>query len=130
MKLMDWVKRAHEFQARAEIAEEQVRQLRAILRPEIEFPREWGLTQSQSRMLGVLGMRNEATLRALQEASKRDPTVNTDPQVVNAQICLMRPKLAPFGIKIGTSWGKGYYLTDRSREIVKAALSAVDDVEV
>jgi hypothetical protein len=41
----------------------------------------------------------------------------------------VRRKLAPFGVKIGTAWGQGYYLTDKSRQIVKSAFGAVDEVE-
>lgn len=127
--MLDWERMAGQYKERAELAEEQVRQLRDILRPKVRCPSEWKLTPAQSRMLAVLALRGEVTKAAMHEASTRNAGIQTEPNTVAVQIVRMRAKLTPFGIKIGTTWGIGYYLPDKSREIVNAALRVVDGDE-
>lgn len=125
MSMLDWHRIALERKQRIEVLEETVRQLREVLRPKVDFPAEWRLTPAESRAVAFMGMRGEATRAALQHTIA-DGVGPVDDTTLKVTIHNIRSKLEPYGVKIGTSWGKGYYLTDKSRDLVKAALCYVD----
>lgn len=89
------------------------------------FTRIFNITPLQAGFLIVLLKREEATKEMLHHVveQKRQGRPNrpnnpneTDPKMVDVVICLMRKRLKPFGIKISTSWGNGYYLTPENRK--------------
>jgi DNA-binding response OmpR family regulator len=129
--MLDWYRKARDYKEQLDEANETIRQLRAILRPPpgAHFPREWGLTPAEARLLHLLAVRGEASHDALLVAGEHRVGSGLDLNTLKVEIHRIRAKLAPVGVKIGTSWGNGYYLSDTSREIVKAALRAANDVE-
>lgn len=109
-------------------AQEELRQLKELFTPKIVFPLAWRLSIAESRILSSLykftsGM--PVSTAALHSAvgTHRFDDEPTEPKIVQVYICKMRPKLAPFGIKIETIWGRGYVLTKSSREIITEALA-------
>jgi two-component system cell cycle response regulator CtrA len=127
--MMDWYRIAHERKARIDELEETVRQLRDILRPKATLPPEWDLTEGESRLVVALALRDVLSNDAAHTASAKHAERVALDNTVKVMVHRVRRKLAPFGVKIGTAWGQGYYLTDKSRQIVKSAFGAVDEVE-
>lgn len=108
-----------------EYLREENRQLRqSIAGMKHDFPREWGLTGAEQRVLNCL-----YTARNFfrQEEAIRFAASNgnaTDPDLVKVYICKLRKKLKPFGIEIKTVWGEGYELTPETGSLIKKAISA------
>lgn len=57
--------------------------------------------------------------------SRPDKSETTDPKMVDVVVCNLRKRLKPFGVKIKTLWGRGYYIDDENREKVEGILAAV-----
>ena len=106
---------------RVEELEETVRQLKGELygdgwRPPYEF-RLTGVEELLLRML----YRHERTVsyETLFVSSRDIARTNGDDvggDVIKVQISKLRSKLKPYGLIIGTNWGRGYYLVPDSRE--------------
>lgn len=82
----------------------------------------WGLTATQTQILGLIAKTAVATNERIKTAMwgyRLDPLEDEDANM-KVQISKMRPKLARYGIVIQTKWGVGYYLTPESRAIVNA----------
>lgn len=100
----------------------------AMLEAEIglrnNVPLLFGLTGSESRLMSMLLQRGFATKEQLLIAVTSDVTGNKVPEIkiVDVYICKMRKKLAPFGIVIETTWGRGYNLDEENRDKVRLYL--------
>jgi len=46
-----------------------------------------------------------------------------DPKIIAVMVCKMRKKIAPFGIKITTVWGRGYAIDPESKRVVRRMLA-------
>lgn len=129
--MTDWQAEALRYKDRLDVAEERIRQLLDLMRPKAVFPPEWGLTPGEARFLAALGLRGDLT----KDAAGIAAALNVDSDRLDLQLLArttvfrVRAKVGPFGIKIGTAWGRGYYLIGNSREIIKTALRVADDVE-
>lgn len=106
-----------------------VANLRELLRPVGLFKPEWQLSPGETRGLALLLRRPQVSGDQMAEAVKLSPTSYPSPRTAAVVMSRVRKKLAPDGVEIGNSRDQGYYLTDKSREIVKAALRVADDVE-
>lgn len=100
--------------------------------------RRFKVTQVQAALLVLLLKRDEVTKAMLHQSIEhlrmtRSATVNymeeTDPKMVDVVICNMRKKLKLHGIKIETSWGRGYYISPDMRERAKKLIAEVSDVK-
>lgn len=93
-------------------------------------PVEWRLTGSEGRVFGVLMEREVATKQTIMSALYRTDGIRDEAEIkiVDVYICKARKKLLPFGIKIETRWGEGYFLTaatkDHVRHLMNPALAA------
>lgn len=109
---------------RIEELEEEVKQLKETLRPNITFPSEWSLRPSGARLLAALYVAPSGyvsrDLAFKYLAFSDDSTAEKD--IVGSQVFYMRKRLGPFGIEIKTRWGLGFELPPASKVIVKAAL--------
>lgn len=101
--------------ARNEMLVERVRQLEAMLMANWRPPIEWGLTNSEARVVATLAGREMATKDQLMAALYSDRPEEPDGKIVDVLVCRIRRKLQPFGVVIETVWGQGYVLKDREK---------------
>lgn len=94
--------------------QEQVRRLQEMLVPPFVIPENWGLTKTQKRTLAILLSTNFITKERLFAGLYGDRLDPPDKEAVGALVCLLRRKLAPFGIVIKNIWGEGYCLENRN----------------
>lgn len=98
-------------------------ELEDLLGFEVSSPPEWSLTGAERRVFGVLYARPMATKDAIMAALYRDRGRDeAEIKIVDVFVCKIRAKLAPFGIKIETRWGQGYYLTPEMKRAARAQL--------
>lgn len=77
-------------------------------------------------MIADLGMAGSPTLHEC-------IAPHADPKIINVQICKLRQRVRPLGIRIETLWGRGYSMPDASRAMVRDLTEAgrrarIDDV--
>ena len=113
-----------ELQARNDLLEEEIRQLRKACAPRLLFPLSWHLNRGETSVLACLyvspdGFRSTAMLRTCAETFSAD---SDGAKVVSVRIFNLRNKLRPFGIRIITRHGEGYVLPPDSHAIIEAAL--------
>lgn len=104
---------------------ERVAQLERLIMAEDPLPLEWGLTETEEKVVRCLIARDLASKETIHFAlygSIGDE--GADPKIVDVLICKARPKLAPFGIEIETQWGRGYRLSPDARKVIAASLGA------
>jgi hypothetical protein len=98
----------------------------------ISCMRAFKVTKLMASFMMVLLKREEADKAVLHRVieaqrasrtSRPDSTEETDPKMVDVVICNLRKKLKPYGLRIETLWGHGYYIDAAGR---KAALSLVE----
>lgn len=115
--------------AKIDELEEELRQAREKLReslaPPVPFPHEWGLTVSQSRLLGAL-YRASDVMTEHQVFRALGSTASDMRALVNVQISILRKKVAPLGITISNRYGFGYRLPKESIDIIKSSLEGKD----
>ena len=84
-----------------------------------EAPKELGLTNMEAVIIQILAASERVRTPAfLIEATRSVPSCKKDfpsGKLIEAKICHIRRKLAPYGLKIETSWGHGFRLSDESR---------------
>lgn len=79
-------------------------------------PVEWGLTGSETRVMGVLVKRDLATKTAIMAALYADANRDAaEIKIVDVFVCKLRRKVQRFGVEIETCWGQGYRLKDRAK---------------
>lgn len=100
------------LRARIDMLLEERRERRtAELRGDVEMPREWRLTPSESRILsGLITAKGALSKEALHVVSAAGVEPDTCVKIVDVYICKLRKKLAAHGIADGvqTVWGQGY----------------------
>jgi two-component system cell cycle response regulator CtrA len=103
---------------------ERVAQLEAVLAPELAVPPGLGLTPSEERVLRVLVARPLASREALRAALYRDfgREAGSDTTIA-VFVHRLRRKLAPAGIQIATSWGRGWSLAGEARARWRAGVT-------
>lgn len=106
--------------------QEQVRRLQEMLVPPFVIPENWGLTKTQKRTLSILLSANFVSKERLFASLYGDRLDSPGQETVGALVCLLRKKLAPFGIVITTIWGEGYRLENRN-ELAKQLNQFVGD---
>ncbi len=108
--------------AENETLKEENRLLRAAVRNDaFHAPKEWGLTRTQTCVLGVLVARPIASREALFLAlygDRIDDAPSDD--VIYVVVTHLRRKTKPFGVQITNGYGMGWSLDEKSR----AALAA------
>lgn len=88
-----------------------VRNLRDWLMPPIQFPRAWGLTACESRVLAALyGSPHGLTREALHIAAYENEEPTSEIKIVDVFVCKARVKLEPHGVLFRSIWGRGYAL--------------------
>lgn len=117
--------RAELDRIRIEELEEEVRQLRKELVPDIHLPRRWGIHKVQSTVLLSLysapdGHRRTSALLLAMEHAGFKPSIDT----LKVYISQLRAVLGPHGIEIKTDWGVGYHITPASRSLLTLAIEA------
>lgn len=87
-----------------------------MLGAETILPVEWRLTASEARVFGALLGRERCSKDFLMSALYVQKQDEAEAKIVDVFICKIRKKLLPFGIKIRTLWGNGYYLDPEVRK--------------
>ncbi len=49
------------------------------------------------------------------------------PKVMDVQVCKLRRKMKPHGVKIKTRWGQGWLMPKDSKDLIRATLTRVVD---
>lgn len=93
---------------------------------EIVCPRQWGLTGQERRALMTL-LQAEKPMKAAEVAEKvsaYSDRANLD-GLGKVIVCRIRAKLTKFGLGacIGTSWGRGYVISEEMRAAILEACS-------
>jgi two-component system cell cycle response regulator CtrA len=97
-----------------------VEELEAAMGMDLVAPLHFGLTGSQSRVLGVILARDVATKEAIMAALYEDVCRDrAEPKIVDVFACKLRAKLKKFGIEIATVWGVGYAMSPQAKALVR-----------
>ncbi|WP_052464071.1 winged helix-turn-helix domain-containing protein [Methyloceanibacter caenitepidi] len=99
---------------------ERYTQLEALLKENDERWPDLGIPRAQETLLRVLYRREVATKEMLYHAlySERPDSDLPEQKIIDVQICKLRQNLPDADIQ--TSWGRGYYLSPKGREWLKA----------
>lgn len=107
---------------------ERIKQLEETLGLQIEAPYAFGLSPTETKLLGLLRahevLRLNAVMVALYSCRPGDPP---DEKIVSVYVCKLRKKLKPWGLnaQIKAVWGVGWRLTPEG----KAAIQGMVDAE-
>jgi DNA-binding response OmpR family regulator len=84
-------------------------------------PLHWNLTPAETRVLGVLLRRGQASKDQIMAGLYRD-FGKDEPQtkIVDVFVCKLRAKLRRHGIEISTLWGRGYAISPEMRGKIAA----------
>lgn len=122
---MDVAARLEAVELDNERLREQIARLEAAMGLGFIAPLEWNLTQAEARVMGALTTRDLLTKDAAMAVLYRDfGREEPEIKIVDVFICKIRKKVAPFGIRIETMWGQGYYLTAEHRAAVSKQAEA------
>lgn len=110
-------------------ANERIKQLEAMLCPELQFPRAMQLTETEERYLRCLLGNVVTTKEIFLDRCYYD---RDEPQqkIIDVIICKVRAKLKRYAaisgvaLTIETVWGRGYSLTSESRSELRKLVSA------
>ena len=104
------------LKAENEELREQVRQLKAVIEPDLPLPIEWPLTRTQQRVLRMLVARPVVTRRTIMAGLYSDRADGRGERVPDVVIHYLRRKLSPFGVAIETVPNRGWSLAPEWRE--------------
>jgi DNA-binding response OmpR family regulator len=109
---------------RIEELEEEVRQLREQLAPQIYWAPDLGLTNLDKRVLEALLGRSPTPLtrERIMVAAYPDPDRAPDAKIVDTVICRMRKRLALHGVRIGTGGYNCGWFIDKENAAILAKL--------
>lgn len=103
---------------------ERVRLLEQLCGVTFEAPPLLGLTKSEAIIFGMLLKlplcKKSDLMHALYPVHDQD---EAEIKIVDVFVCKLRPKLKPYGIKISTQWGEGYYFTKADKASATQLLS-------
>ena len=110
--------------------EEEIRQLREALTPEIAFPRGLRLTPFEGRLLAFLYARspNVMSKERIREALYPCDVDGPSDKVFDVYISNMRKKLRPYDVKIVSTWALGWSIDAPAKRRLAAMISG--EVEV
>jgi two-component system, cell cycle response regulator CtrA len=94
---------------------DRIRALEAQIPPPVAVPAAWGLTRMEGRVLEILMRREEVSRDAIMDALYGN---NPDPpfeKVIDVYVTKIRRKVAPFGVKVLSKWGFGYFISPEHR---------------
>lgn len=118
---------------RIEELEEENRQLRQMMRPNLQFKPELALCQQEARLLALLYERplaNYEQIAAAFEIVHLGPADGVDERKhVGVVAHRLRRKLKPHGIKFNTIWGVGYAADSENKARIRAGIISTGDVE-
>ena len=101
--------------------EEENRQLRALLKPELRRPDAWGLTRMEHDALRAIygGGGGVVSKKRIETAlyGRRCP----DPVCLRCHLANLRRKMKPYGVLIHLKWSQGYFLDADGLRIVREA---------
>lgn len=104
-----------------DVAHEELRQLRELMKPHTAFPLSWRLTAREAQVLGaLLGCRGDYLHKEQLFAIVWGPDAEVTLKGVDVHLHKLRKKLAPVGISIVTVWGRGYALSAEDRATLRA----------
>lgn len=102
--------------------EEEVHQLRALLKPEVGFPDAWGLTRKQTEVLAVLFASYPKYASTHRFSALIWSYEDRSLHLLNVFIYQIRKKLRPHGVIVLNHSGHGWKIDDASWPIVKQAV--------
>lgn len=121
---MDAAARIEGLEAENERLRARVRELEQAAGGEFVAPLAWGLTTHETRVFGVLMVREIASKEQILDIVYDDPLKDKPAvKIVDVFVCKIRRKLEPFGVGIETLWGRGYFLTPETKAAVKGLLA-------
>lgn len=116
------------LQEENEMLRERVRQLEVALgaTDNSAMATKFGLSASLMILLQMMVkkpimLRDAAMLALYGHYADRD---TPDEKIIDIFISQLRKKMEPFGVKIITDWGRGYYLSDESKKIIADLVAA------
>lgn len=108
-----------DLQERIDYLEEEVAYLKSMIWEDVVIPSEWKLTSYEVTVVAVLVNQTVATRSACMTALYYDkPEDEPYEKIIDILIHRIRKKISPFGWKIKTYWGHGWWLSDRDRKAI------------
>ena len=106
-----------QLRERIDYLEEENRQLREELAPQVALPRDWRLTGTEEKLFRHLIGRPVLTRASLMVALYADRPAGDVPSAkcLDVFVFKLRQKLAPHGVRIDTVWRTGFRLAERER---------------
>lgn len=102
--------------------QETVRQLKDLLAPPFAFPREWRLSNLETRVLAaLLAAKGPYITRQALYVAMYDFETDAQEKTVDVYLCKVRKKL-PW-LKFANCWGSGFGLSAGTKELIRRALA-------
>lgn len=102
------------IEAENDVLRGRVAELEAMLGVTFAAPPILGLTAHEAGLFGFLLRRDFVTKQAALSAlygGMDEPEI----KIIDVFICKLRKKIAPFGIRVETQWGQGYWMDAASK---------------
>ena len=103
-----------------ETLREEVRQLKAMLVPEVDIPERFGLTVMERRLFRHFASREIANYETLMAILAFEGGSERNDNTPRAHVFKMCRKLEPHGVFIRNVWGRGYRLEGWADKAVTA----------
>lgn len=101
---------------------DRVRELEAMVGISFETPPQFGFTQKESVIFGLLLKQNLVRRTGMMDALYLHNQDEADIKIVDVFVCKIRKKLRAYGIEIRTQWGEGFYMPPASKAIAQGLL--------
>jgi two-component system cell cycle response regulator CtrA len=107
-----------------ELLRERIAYLERANGRELLLPLELGLTKHEGRVVAMLYQRAEVCSKEQLMHGCYADRHDDEPEIkiIDVFICKARKKIAPFGLKIETIWGRGYSMGPDSRALLRQML--------
>lgn len=106
-----------------EVLRARVRMLEEMAGARFEIPPQFDLKLAEATIFGAL-LNNQLVSRQnlLTLIYGLHPQDEPEIKIIDVWICKIRRKMKPYGIEIGTIWGKGFFMPTASKAVVNRLL--------
>lgn len=120
----DWEARCKVMEIENDALRDRVAQLEEMLGVTFDAPPFLQLTGCEAQIFGLLLAREAITKRIAMDAvyGDRPDADQAEEKIIDVWVCKMRRKLEPWGIKIETNWGQGYYMSPAMKTLARSLI--------
>ena len=92
------------------------------------MPLSFHLTRSEEKLLHFLMSQAKPSKPMMMDHLYQSVDDEPGMKILDVMIFRIRRKLAPFGVKIRTHWGRGYYLLPPDKAIIRTYIEAENEL--